>query len=338
MKLLLARFFGTFLLTLLPATLAVGHEACFSADGNSVYLLGYHSIGEVRRLEINSGESTLLQFEGLKSDDPINAIARGDDNTLLLANSTGIWESGPDGGATRLLVKLTNIAVRDLVMAPAQAKAQTGMILVSGMPTGDDAGPGSLTLYAALSGKSTLQEVFCRRVTWVEAPIFATDGRLFYAGDHDLWEGSIYTEEGEDFRAGTLNGCRIAPLGIFNTDMANSGSMGVKQIAPAGEFLYVRLSGRHMGGLLRLPLPPSPYGNDDEGHPELPRSLSLMMNNLASTEIVIEGEISALAASPDGSRVFYRINASGEEVGQDWMLITDGGAPRRIGLEKWSEQ
>lgn len=338
MKLLLARCFGTFLLALLPTALAVGHEACFSADGNSVYLLGHHNIGEVRCLEIKSGESTLLQFEGLKSDDPISAVARGDGNTLLLANSTGIWESGPDGGATRLLVKLKDFAVWDLVMAPAHAKAQAGMILVSGMPTGDDAGPSGQTLYAALSGKSTLQEIFCRRVAWVEAPVFDADGRLFYAGDHDLWEGSIYTEEGEDFRAGTLNGCRIAPLGMFNTDMGNSGSMGVKQIAPAGKFLYVKLAGRHMGGLLRLPLLPSPYGNDDEVHPELPQALSLMMKNLASTEIVIEGEISALAASPDGSRVFYRINASGEEVGQDWMLITDGGAPRRIGVEQRSEQ
>jgi hypothetical protein len=338
MKFTLARCLGTLLVALLPTSFAIGHEACFSADGNSVYLLGHYESGEVLRIDINNGEGAILSFEGLGSDDPVTALARGEGDTLLLANSTGIWESGPDGGATRLLVKLENFFVWDLVMAPAEAKAPEKMIIVSGMLVGDNSGLSGQTLYAALPGKSVLQEVFCRRVASVGAPVFAADGRLFYAGDHDLWEGSVYTEEGEDFRAGTLNGCRLAPLGMFNTDMANSGSMGVNQVAPAGAFLYVRLAGRHMGALLRLPLPASPYLTDEESHPELPQSLTLMMKNLASTEIVTEGEISALSASPDGSRVFYRIDAMGDEGGQDWMVITDGGESQRLGGEKQPSQ
>lgn len=338
MKIRLFQCLSTFLVALLPTPFAFGHEACFSADGNTVYLVGLHDNGKVRRIEVDSGESTLLQFEGLQSDDPINAIARGEGDKLLLANSTGIWESGPNGGATRRLVTLENFLVRDLVRAPAQVKAKEGMIIVSGMPVGEEAGFKDQSFYGVLPGKSVLQEVFCRRVTTVGGPAFAADGRLFYAGNHDLWEGSIYTEDDEDFRAGTLNGCRLAPLGMFNTDMANSGSMGVNQIIPAGGFLYVKLAGRHMTALLRLPLPPSPYLNDEEVHPELAESLSIMKDNLAVTEILTEGDITALAASPDGSRVFYRTDSSGGEEGQPWMLIIDGGAPKIIGGEPQLEQ
>jgi hypothetical protein len=89
-----------------------------------------------------------------------------------------------------------------------------------------------------------------------------------------------------------------------------------------------------MGALLRLKMPPTPYIGEFEEHPDVARSLSIMAGNLATTEIVTEGELDGLVASPDGSRVFYRIAAEDGEGGQDWMLITKGGAPQRIGGEK----
>ena len=134
---------------------------------------------------------------------------------------------------------------------------------------------------------------------------------MFFEGDGDLWEGSFEAmEEGENATL-VLNGARIAPLGLFNTDMANSGNMWVHEVMVAGDALYVRLRGRHMSQIVRLPIHPTSAIKDETGPAYDPaKAYKYMAEMLGLAEVItppdIEVTLSAATAAEGDEKVFYR--------------------------------
>ncbi|HEX2749371.1 MAG TPA: hypothetical protein VHM91_15285, partial [Verrucomicrobiales bacterium] len=165
---------------------------------------------------------------------------------------------------------------------------------------------------------------------------FTPDGRLFFAGQGDIWEGAIVPDDDPNSRIATLVGARIAPVALLNTDNANAGSMAVDGLAPAGKWLYAGVRGRHMGCILRVPIPAKTlYGEGSGDFPEPKVHLKAMSHALEKTEVIVPdtgGLTSFCACEAEGQpRVFYR--GESDEKGIGLWLWTGAGEPKRIANE-----
>ncbi|MDB6140721.1 MAG: hypothetical protein JWO94_3793, partial [Verrucomicrobiaceae bacterium] len=192
--------------------------------------------------------------------------------------------------------------------------------------------------YARKPGEKGFQPLFCRRTSEVESGVFTEDGRFFFAGNYDLWEGGFEADEEGTANIATLVGTRIAPLGVLNTDSANGGSLRVAQIMIAGKFLYVRLDGRHMGELVRLPMPkaqaPTAEGVTDNNDTQ--RQYAQMSKTLATAQSVpTDGaEVTTAAATlADGvEKLFYRAADNDGKLGL-YLWENATGKPQQIAEE-----
>jgi len=161
---------------------------------------------------------------------------------------------------------------------------------------------------------------------------FSADGRFFFSGGGDLWEGGFVPEDSPEMRLATLVGARIAPIALHNTDSANGGNMFIGGLSAAGKYLYAGMRGRHMGCILRVPIPDKPLYSEEAGDLPGPKAhLEAMRASLEKTELLVadmDGLMAFAACEVDGKpRVFYR----GE--GPGLWLWDATGAPKEIAKE-----
>lgn len=319
---------------LLVPSLAPAGDAFFSADGNTVTFLPRFKAGIIWQLEVASGKLKALPLpKELKGAAP-TGIARGGEGEMLLTAGSAAWVVKEDGTAKRICDLGPAKEPQNLFTATAAGSPVADWLFVSATEADDS---NRLIFYGRKPGTKAFEKVFCRRVENVRAGAFTEDGRLFFAADGDLWEGSFDPEGGEPgMPVATLIGARMAPVGTLNTDGANGGGMFVDAIAPAGKWIYVGLRGHHMGAILRVPVAGKPLYSDAEGtFPEPQAHLQAMSATLAKTEVLVEnaGSMDAFAACEvDGKpMVFYR--GDNDDEGLALWLWTSTGKPRRLATE-----
>ena len=308
--------------------------AFFSADGKSVIFLPRFKSGILWQLDVASGKLKALALpKELKGALP-TGIARGGEGETLLTAGKAAWVMKEDGTGKRLCDLGPAHEPSHLFAATAPGLPVTDWLFVT---ADDPADAGRQIFFARKPGAKAFGKVFCRRVENVRAGAFTQDGRLFFAADGDLWEGS-FDQEDEDpaMPVATLVGARMAPVATLNTDSANGGGMFVDALAPAGKWIYVGLRGHHMGCILRVPVAEKPLYSDAEGtFPDPQKHLEAMSATLAKTEVLVEnaGSMDGFAACEVEGQptVFYR--GDNDDEGLALWLWTGQKPPRRLATE-----
>jgi hypothetical protein len=198
-------------------------DAVFSNDGQRVYAIGNADNKQVLR-EINLTEQTSrrISLSQLPSQQPLLGITRSDGDKLFCVTEKNIWTFDP--GSNRL-TKVCGSAKGGRYWRIAY-DPQSHTIVVTG--TGER---GSLFLY------NGLVSVYVRRHDAISSPVFAADGTFFYSEIGDLWSGQIENNEGTY----SLTADRYLPLAYLETTNTTPSGMGVSDIAPVKDSVYVQL-------------------------------------------------------------------------------------------------
>ena len=229
-------------------------EAFFSPDGKTVTtMVGLPtSITGLAQIDIATGKVKDIPLPKALAEVQVDSIAQGSEGEILfLANDT-IWVI-KDGQPAKKVASTAPVKMATGLVVVTQEGPLKDWILVSGVE--DENSTSSGTFFGRKPGSKKFQAIFCRRVADASAGVYADDGRFFFASSGDLWEGMIEGRDDPEGWLGVLVGARLAPLGYLNTDEANSGSMWVDKVAPAGGWLYSALRGHHMGAIVRTPVP-----------------------------------------------------------------------------------
>lgn len=308
-------------------------EAFFSKDGSTVTMVTRRSPGLVK-VDIKSGKITKAPLPKELKEEYIESIARGsEDEALFLAkDAVWVWKENTTPPVKRVCATSPVVNASDLFVVTDEKSPLKDTLFVSG--TDKEEPDGRPVFYGRKPGAKAFMSVFCRRVENAQAGALSSSGRLFFSSSGDLWEGGILPEEDADIeRLGVLVGARIAPMGILNTDEGNGGGLWVSQIVPVQDTLYLRMHGRHMGAILRIPMPAKPlYTPDSEELPGIPEQLEAMKQSLAKAEIIeddLEDAEAFCGIELAGShRLFYcTLNENGLA-----MIVIHGGAkPKVIG-------
>lgn len=310
-------------------------ESFFSADGSTVTMVTWRSPGLVK-VDIKSGKITKAPLPKELNKEHIESIARGsEDEALFLAkDAVWVWKADSTPPVKRVCATAPVVDASDLFVVTDDKSPLKDALFVSGI---DKEYPGGKwTFYGRKPGAKAFTSVFCRRVDSAQAGVFSRGGRLFFASGGDVWEGGISVDPDEDpamERFGVLVGARIAPLGMLNTDESNGGSMWVHQIVPVEDTLYIRMRGRHMGAILRIPMPAEPlYSPDSEEQPGLQDHIDAMKLSLAKAEIIKDdledAEAFCAIELADAHRLFY---CSRDEKGVAMIVIHGDAKPKVIG-------
>lgn len=307
----------------------------FSKDGSRIYLSPLWEKGKLWVINSETHEGVLEDLSGSIGDMETGTLARTPEGDILIEAGGAIWKWTPGGKKpVKLAAVPKGLTTREISCASAAGKhAQAGTVFLAAYNETENRDE----LLALLPGARAFKPVFIRRLQNVTAPpAFSGDGRMFFGGDFDLWEGTLEKEEDVEDRAGTLTGSRLAPLAVANTDGANSGSMGVREVAAAGNKVYALVSGRHMGAVVTVTRPAEDrYDSEAAEHPGAGAAYKLMADTLAKAAVIFDGgNCDALCvhqAGKTGTLVFFR--AEGESPGRDWMLYSVKGAPVKIGGE-----
>ncbi len=313
----------TTIVGLLAATTCRANEAFFSKDGESVTFVSLFNTDSILRLDLKTKKVEAIALGSAVKGQDIVSLTSGADGELLFLTEKAAWVH--DAKGTRKLCGMGSAAYGSgLAAAPAAAANLTDWLFIAG-PRSEKGASAENTFHCRKPGEKAFQPVFCRRVNSVWAGTFASDGRFFFAGEGDLWEGGFDPGEAGGAVA-TLNGVRIAPLAMMNTDAANGGNLWVAQIMPAGKSLYVLLRGHHMGELLRLPINPVPALNEKSGASgTLGEHYAYLARSLASVQSIVTGadDITASAAN--------------EVNGQELLFYRTGIGDGRRGLFIWDK-
>lgn len=315
-------------------------EAFFSKDGKTVTLALDRALTGLVQVDLATGNITQAPLPADLAGEGIPCVARGSDGEALFLAKDAVWVWTP-GAATpvkRICATAPVVNAQDLFVATMPGSPLTDCLFISGHEKEDDTGGAysAGTFYARKPGaKNVFTSVFCRRVREATGGAFSADGRLFFVSEGDLWEGGIAMEEdGGMERFGVLVGARIAPLAILNTDEANSGGMWAMDVFPAGRYLYVRLHGRHMTGILRMEMPAKPmYAPASDDSPSVQSQLSAMHGALSKTEVLNEdlGDAFGFCATEAGGKpLFFYCDRTDAEGKGPAMFLWDGKSQPRI--------
>lgn len=308
-------------------------EAAFSDDGATVWVIPVFETEFLWEIDTASWEARQRPI-GLAAEEGMQSLCVDEQGNLLIATDQAVWVLPPGEEEPERLVAFPKPAmVKGISCVTHEGPVPVGTVFLAVHPET----PEEETLFLMRPDRKALLPVFVRRLSdLTTVPHFSDSGRMIYGGNWDLWEGffEVWEDEGID-KAGALGGSRFAPLALMNTDSANSGSMGVDGVAVLGEDAYAALGGRHMGALIRVPLPPeNRYASNDGMHPELAESFAVMKSSLEEAEIIEEVErIDALAVQPSpdgGSGLFYRIHGT---EGFEWKFLVPGEEAKVVGKE-----
>ena len=265
-------------------------------------------------------------------DKEVTSVARGADGETLFLADQSVWVMKDDGAVKRVAALKPLKNANDLFVVTSPGSPLKDWMFVSGAEKveGEARGHG---FYVRKPGEAGFSEVFCRRVSEADCGCFTANGRFFFAGNREIWEGGFTAETGTDGWKATLVGARIAPVAIQNTDYANAGSMDVGHLAVAGKWIYAGLRGHHMGCVLRTPVPAKTLYNEASADTPDPKAqLNAMRDALAKTEIIAAdtGVITAFCACEvDGHpRLFYRDGNA-----RAFWIWEGTGEPKKVGEE-----
>jgi hypothetical protein len=267
-------------------------DAVFSNDGQRVYAIGQADKKQVLR-EINLTEQTsrTISLSQLPPQQPLLSITRSGGDKLFCVTEKNIWTFDP---ANNRLTKVCGAPKGGRYWRIAY-DPQSHTVVVTG--SGEK---GRLFLY-----KSGLISVYVRRYDSISSPVFAADGTFFYSQIGDLWSGKIESNEGTY----SLTADRYLPLAYLETANTTPAGMGVSDIAPVKDAIYVqlfRMGGSGWGAMFRVPRPPvkeqKASGMGQIAEFELTRYKELLegLKPLAEND-----RPACLCASPDETRVYY---------------------------------
>lgn len=318
---------------LMGTSIASAGDSFFSVDGKTVTLAPLMRSGVLLRVNTETGKLTELPLPPALKSAEVTGLARGGEGEALFIASTAVWVMKDDGTVKKVCDVGPVETPQNLFVSVKPDQPLTDWLFLSGTTKEPGA---QATFFARKPGKKTFEEVFCRRASSTDCGVFADDGRFFFASHGDIWEGALTAEEDPGLRSATLVGARIAPVAVLNTDGSNSGGLWVNALCPAGKWIYTGLRGRHMGAILRVPIPAKPLYNDESGdQPEPKQQLDAMRASLDKTELLVAetGGMSAFSACEVNgkSSVFYRGEKDDEGLGL-W-LWNGSGAPRRLANE-----
>ena len=311
---------------------AVAGDSFFSADGSTVTFAPLHETGHLLRVTVASGEVSKLPLPPVLKDASVPGLARGGLGEALFIAGPAVWVMKDDGTVKKVCDTGTMESPEDLFVAVKPGTPVTDWMFLSGVSKVEGSTP---DFYARKPGQKSFGGVFCRRIQNVRSGCFSDDGRLFFTGNGDVWEGGIQTEDEPDGRMGVLVGARIAPVALLTTDEGNSGSVWVGGLNAAGKWLYAGLTGRHEGSIVRLPIPAKTlYSEMGDEKYTLRSHLDTMRAALEKTEILVAetGGLTAFCACEVNgeARVFYR---GEDDEGRGLFLWNGSGAPRRLANE-----
>jgi hypothetical protein len=311
-----------------------GSEAAFSSDGSKVWVIPVFETEFLWEIDTTTWEAGRRPVRGFAAEETMQSLCLDEQGNLLVATDRALWTLAPGATEPRRLAALPKPSlIRGISCVTGKGPVPAGTVFLAVRPESEE----DETLYLMRPDRKALLPVFVRRLAdLTTVPQVSDSGRMVYGGNWDLWEGflELWEDEGTD-KAGALGGSRFAPLALMNTDSANSGSMGVDGVAVLGGDAYAALGGRHMGALIRVPLPPeNRYATNEGTHPELSGSFAVMKAALDGAVILEEVErVDALAVQPSpkgGRALFYRIHGFD---GFEWKFLVPGGAARVVGRE-----
>lgn len=323
------------LCALLPLVAEAGN-ATFSADGKALYLLPLSEGDSVYKVDPATKKHLAVQPIKNLGKDTIKSVARNPQGEILLCTGKSIWIwSGTEAPAKKWLDLPEKFQCLDMSCTIAKGTVPAGTVFLHGTRQDED----RFSLLTWSAKKQTWLEVFCRRNEPYAPPQTNASGRMFFASDADLWEGTMIAEAAEDDDvtiAGSMEGCRIAPLAMLNADSGNSGGMVVGEVVAAGSHIFSLLEGRHMGALLQTPAPAKPLYADAESneHPDLAVQYKLMQDSLAQTKIHYSGgpcdALCVHETSHSEYQVFWRQDHEGDRA---WMWMNASQLTKKIGTE-----
>lgn len=328
---------GVFIVIALAPSPGMAGDAFFSQDGRTVTIGLGNALPGLVKIDLDTGMVTEAPLPAELQDEYIDSVARGaEGETLFLAkDAVWVWVPGAATPVRRVCATAPVEGASDLFVATAPGTPLTDYLFITGWES-DDTG-GSATFFGRKPGGKKFAPIFCRRVADARGGVFSAKGRLFFTSNGDLWEGGIQKDDDDSGmeRIGTLVGARIAPLAISNTDEGNSGSLFVRNIAPAGGWIYSQISGRHMAAILRSPMPASPLFAPNQGEfPTVKAQLDAMKESLNKAEIIaddLDEVFGFCAIEVDGPpRVFFCTRTGAEGKGPAMMLWEGVGKPRPI--------
>lgn len=313
-------------------------EAFFSKDGKTVTMGLNNALTGLVQVDIASGKITRAPLPAEIKDEGIDSVARGGDGEALFLAKDAVWVWTPKA-VKRIYTTAPVVGATDLFVVTQPGTPLTDCLFVSGNETADANSMGSFYGRKPGSKSKAFVAVFCRRVSNATGGVFSDDGRLFFISSGDLWEGGIQLDDDPGMeRLGTLVGARIAPLAISNTDEANGGGLWVNHVAPAGNWIYVQLRGRHMATLLRTPLAAKPLyvpTPNMDSFPTVKEQLDAMNHSLSQTQIIADdlGDVFGFCATEVAGqpRVFYCTRTEAEGKGPAMFLWEGDGQARIIG-------
>jgi hypothetical protein len=327
-----------FLATLGFLNLSLGHaaDAFFSPDGKTVTIGLCGQRTGLIQVEVATGKITKAPLPKELADECIESIARGSEGeTLFLAkDAVWVWKTDSKPAVKRVCSTAPVVSASDLFVVTQAGSPLKDILFVSGTETAEGVGmPG---LWGRKPGSKAFVQVFCRRVSGAAAGTPTADGRFFFASDGDVWEGGItlYDEADAVERIGVLVGARIAPLAVLNTDEGNGGGAWVSKIAVAGPWIYSALHGRHIGAIMRSPLPSKPlHSPTTEDFPTMQAQLAAMNTSLSGVEMILEDveRVEGFCAIELGGKpqLFFISQLPDDEKGPA-MQIWDGTAKTRV--------
>jgi hypothetical protein len=279
-------------------------DAVFSNDGQRIYAIANADYKlALREINLTKQTSRTISLSQLPSQQPLLGITRSDGDKLFCVTEKNIWTFDPRSN------RLTKIcgSPNDCIHCRKDHYPQSHAIIVK--RTGER---WPLFLY-----KNGLVSVYVRRHDAISSPVFAADGTLFYSETGDLWSGKIESNEG----IYSLTATRYLPLAYLETANTTPGGMGVSEIAPAKDSVYVqlfRMGGSGWGAMFQVPRPPVKEHNVSGLGQLAEFELTRYKELLDGLKPLGENDQSAcLCASPDETRVYYT------NEGKDY-LITNG--------------
>lgn len=316
------------------AVTAHAGQSVFSADGKTIYLSPMDSGNSVYVIDAAMHKHQSVQLFKKDETTYVNGITRNPQGEIVFATNKSLWRWNGKDAAQKILDLPKDFTFSDISCVLSKGLTPIGTILLLGTKKDEDRN----TLYALLPGSKEWGVIFCRRNEPFSAPQTNAAGRMFCASNLDLWECTIIIEPADagSTMLGSMEGCRIAPLAMMNTDSANAGAMIVGEVVAAGEQIFSRLQGRHMGAILQTTAPAKPLYSNAEGneHPELTAQYRIMKQSLTNTNsLYVGGPCDALSVHETSAteyRVFWRQDHEGERA---WMLLQAGGKPQKIGAE-----
>lgn len=307
-------------------------QSVFSADGKAIYLLPMSEGAGIHKIYPATKKHQVVQPFEKPGTEAISAMTRNPQGEIVLCTKSALWKwDGKKATAKKWITLPKQFECLDLSCTLAKTTVPAGTIFLHGTQQGEN----RFSLFTLLPGQQQWLEVFCRLNEMYSPPQTNAAGRMFFASNFDLWEGTMIPEEADEI-AGSIEGCRIAPLAMMNADSGNSGGMVVGNVVAAGTQIFSQLEGRHMGAILQTPAPAKAlYANPESNeHPALSTQYKLMQDSLAQTKIHYEGgpcdALSVHETSPTEYSIFWRQDLEGDRA---WMFLKAGGKPQPIGEE-----